>query len=165
MTQMEQDVAQSMMELYSGDAERIQHFIKVYTYAELIGKLEGLDDTTQKCLTIGALTHDIGIHTCEEKYGNINGKYQEKEGPIIAEKLLEKLNLEDTLIKRVSFLIAHHHTYKDVDGLDWQILLEADYLVNAYEHSWTNNAVAKAYTNIFRTESGKKLCKSIYNFN
>lgn len=25
--------------------------------------------------------------------------------------------------------IAHHHTCKDVEGIDWQILLEADFLV------------------------------------
>lgn len=25
--------------------------------------------------------------------------------------------------------IAHHHTYKDVEGIGWQILLEADFLV------------------------------------
>ena len=36
-----------------------------------------------------ALTHDIGIHVCEEKYGNCNGKLQEKEGPAIAKKLFE----------------------------------------------------------------------------
>ena len=69
----------AMIELYSGDAKRIQHFCKVHSYAKLIAETENVDE---KCLFIieaAALTHDIGIHLCEEKYGNCNGKLQEKE--------------------------------------------------------------------------------------
>lgn len=29
----------------------------------------------------------------------------------------------------------HHHTYSKVEGIDWRILLESDYLVNSYEGS------------------------------
>ena len=68
----------SMIELYSNDAKRIQHFCKVHSYAKLIAETENVD---KKCLFIietAALTHDIGIHVCEEKYGNCNGKLQEK---------------------------------------------------------------------------------------
>ena len=70
----------AMIELYKGDAKRIQHFCKVHSYAKLIAQMENVDD---KCLFIietVALTHDIGIHTCEEKYGECGGKLQEKEG-------------------------------------------------------------------------------------
>ena len=83
-----------MIELYRGDAKRIQHFCKVHSYAKLIAETENVD---KKCLFIieaAALTHDIGIHFCEEKYGNCNGKLQEQEGPAIAERLLEKLGFE-----------------------------------------------------------------------
>lgn len=68
----------AMIELYSNDAKRIQHFCKVHSYAKLIAETENVD---KKCLFIietAALTHDIGIHVCEEKYGNYNGKLQEK---------------------------------------------------------------------------------------
>ena len=64
----------AMIELYRGDAKRIQHFCKVHSYAKLIAETENVD---KKCLFIieaAALTHDIGIHFCEEKYGNCNGK-------------------------------------------------------------------------------------------
>ena len=37
------------------------------------------------------------------------------------------------MVERICYLIGHHHTYKDVDGADYQLLLEADFLVNAYE--------------------------------
>ena len=52
----------AMIELYKGDAKRIQHFCKVHSYAKLIAQMENVDD---KCLFIietAALTHDIGIH-------------------------------------------------------------------------------------------------------
>ena len=80
----------AMIGLYHGDAKRIQHFCKVHSYAKLIAEMENVDAKTLFILETAALTHDIGIHLCEEKYGNCNGKLQEKEGPAIAEKLLHQ---------------------------------------------------------------------------
>ena len=152
----------AMIELYSGDAKRIQHFCKVHGYAKLIAETENVD---RKCLFIleaAALTHDIGIHICEEKYGNCDGKLQEKEGPVIAEKLLRELGFEDYISERVQYLIAHHHTYDNIDGIDYQILVEADFLVNIMEDSLSKEAALNAYSNIFRTECGKKICKGMF---
>ena len=101
----------AMIELYSNDAKRIQHFCKVHSYAKLIAETENVD---KKCLFIietAALTHDIGIHVCEEKYGNCNGKLQEKEGPAIAKKLLEKLGFDKDVSDRVQYLIAYIRQY------------------------------------------------------
>ena len=152
----------AMIELYSGDAKRIQHFCKVHGYAKLIAETENVD---KKCLFIletAALTHDIGIHICEEKYGNCDGKLQEKEGPAIAEKLLRKLGFEEDVSERVQYLIAHHHTYGNIDGIDYQILVEADFLVNIMEDSLSKEAALNAYNNIFKTEYGKKICKEMF---
>ena len=96
----------AMIKLYSGDAKRIQHFCKVHSYAKLIGQTENIDKKNLFILEAAALTHDIGIHICEEKYGNCNGKLQEKEGPLIAEKLLKELGFEDDVCDRVLYLIA-----------------------------------------------------------
>ena len=41
-------------EFFRGDARRIQHFMKVYTYAALIGRMEGLDDDTMCVLEAAA---------------------------------------------------------------------------------------------------------------
>ena len=84
-----------MIELYRGDAKRIQHFCKVHSYAKLIAEMEGVHPKTLFILEAAALTHDIGIHLCEEKYGNCNGKLQEKEGPAIAKKLLGELGFAE----------------------------------------------------------------------
>ena len=151
-----------MIELYSNDAKRIQHFCKVHSYAKLIAETENVD---KKCLFIietAALTHDIGIHVCEEKYGNCNGKLQEKEGPALAEQMLSELGFEKDVIERVSFLVGHHHTYTGIDGLDYQILVEADFLVNLFEGNTDTAHIRATYDNIFRTETGKKICREMF---
>ena len=151
-----------MIELYSNDAKRIQHFCKVHSYAKLIAETENVD---KKCLFIietAALTHDIGIHVCEEKYGNCNGKLQEKEGPAIVKKLLKDLGFEDYVSERVQYLIANHHTYDNIDGIDYQILVEADFLVNIMEDNLSKTAALNAYNHIFRTECGKQICKVMF---
>lgn len=67
-----------MIKLYNGDAKRIQHFCKVHSYAKLIAEMENVDKDTLFIIETAAFTHDIGIHLCEEKYGDCNGKLQEK---------------------------------------------------------------------------------------
>ena len=103
-----------MIRLYSGDPMRIQHFCKVHSYAKLIAEMEHVDASTLFILEAAALTHDIGIHLCEEKYGSSNGKLQEKEGPAIAEKLLKELQFEENVIERVKYLIAHHQLCRHI---------------------------------------------------
>lgn len=151
-----------MINLYQGDAKRIQHFCKVHSYAKLIGEMENIDKDKLFILEAAALTHDIGIHLCEEKYGNCNGKLQEKEGPDIAKSLLSALGFDEAVSDRVQYLIAHHHTYNNIDGIDYQILVEADFLVNIYEDSLSKSAVKSAYNKIFKTEYGKKICKEMF---
>ena len=152
----------AMIELYNGDAKRIQHFCKVHSYAKLIAEMENVDAKTLFILETAALTHDIGIHLCEEKYGNCNGKLQEKEGPVIAEKLLSDLGFSGEVSERVQYLIAHHHTYNNIAGIDYQILVEADFLVNLFEDKVSPDGCRNAYHKIFRTESGKRLYRTMY---
>ena len=154
-----------MIRLYSGDAKRIQHFCKVHSYAKLIAEMENVDADTLFILETAALTHDIGIHYCEEKYGSCNGKLQEKEGPDIAKKLLAELHFEEQVSERVQYLIAHHHTSENIDGIDYQILVEADFLVNLYEDELSKEEIEHAYEKIFRTDSGKRLCREMFHLN
>lgn len=145
-----------------GDPRRIQHFMKVHDFARTIGQLEGLDDDTLYILESAAVVHDIGIHVCEEKYGSCEGKLQEKEGPALAKEMLERLGYEQEVINRICYLVGHHHTYTNIDDMDYQILVEADFLVNLYEDKVSLDAVHKAYQNIFKTESGKKICRDMF---
>lgn len=152
----------AMIKLYRGDAKRIQHFCKVHSYAKLIAENENMDKKDLFILEAAALTHDIGIHLCEEKYGNCNGKLQEKEGPAIAKKLLQELGFAEDVSERVQYLIAHHHTYDKIDGMDYQILVEADFLVNIMEDNLSKEAASHAYHTIFKTECGRQICRDMF---
>ena len=152
-----------MAEFNGGDPKRIQHFTKVYEYAHLIGTLEKIDDETQKILDIAAILHDIGIRPSETKYGRCDGKLQEQEGPAYAREMLKSFpEVTPDETERVCFLIGHHHTYTGIDGADWQILLEADFLVNAYEDVCDIQSISAFRKNVFRTKTGIKLLDTMY---
>lgn len=153
------EVCWRMLAFDQGDAKRIQHFLKVHDYARLIAVREAVDTHVQFVIECAALVHDIGIHPAEEKYGRCDGKLQEQEGPAPAKQLLAEAGLDAEDIARIAWLVAHHHTYTPVDGIDHQILIEADFLVNLYEDGVGLEAVRQAYTRIFRTEAGKALCR------
>lgn len=158
------DLFMDMIAYYDGDPKRIQHFTKVHSYARLIGIGEELDDASLFILEAATYTHDIGIRVAEEKYGRCDGKLQEQEGPIIAQKMLSQLGFENYIVERICFLIGHHHTYDNIDGLDYQILVEADFLVNLYEDDAGNRAIDKAYKRIFKTETGKKIFRLMFGY-
>ena len=151
-----------MINYYQGDPKRIQHFLKVHSFAKFIAEQENLPSDKLYILEIAGLMHDIGIKIAEQKYNSSNGKYQELEGPAPAREILEKLQVDTAVIDRVCFLIAHHHTYNNIDGIDYQILVEADFLVNICDDNLTKDAALKAYNNIFKTESGKKICQEMF---
>ena len=109
-----------------------------------------------------AFVHDIGIRIAEEKYGSCAGPLQEKEGPAAAKAMLEEIGYDEKLIDRVCHIVGHHHTYTNIDGIDYQILVEADFLVNLYEGNESHEAALTAYRKIFKTEAGKKMCRELY---
>ena len=146
-----------------GATGRIQHFVKVYGLASTIGMLEGLDPEEQFVLETAAIVHDIGIKISKEKYGNSNGKNQEIEGPAEVDKMLRALGgYTEKQIERVKYLVGHHHTYDSIDGMDYQILVEADFLVNLYENESRYSTVMETREKIFRTEAGKHLLDEMF---
>ncbi len=154
-----------MMEHDAGNAERIQHFLKVHRLAQLIGRTEQLDEHLQFILECAAIVHDIGIGPCKEKYGRCTGDLQEKEGPTYARELLAAFDLPQEDIQRICYLVAHHHTYDSIDGLDYQILVEADFLVNLYEQQTSPEGIKSTLDRIFKTQMGSKLCETMFAVN
>ena len=157
-------LADRMMEYDGGDARRIQHFIKVHDYARLIGIGEGLSDEELFVLEAAALVHDIGIKVSEEKYGDCSGEHQELEGPPIALAMLSEAGFEEAVCRRVAYLVGHHHTYTDIQGMDYQILVEADFLVNLQEEETPLENIQNTYDRIFVTGTGKRFCRTIFGF-
>nr|WP_297274979.1 HD domain-containing protein [uncultured Agathobaculum sp.] len=146
----------------AGDPRRVQHFMKVYAFCRLIGQREGLDAQTQNTLEAAAVLHDIGIHEAEHKHGSPAGKWQEVEGPAVAAPLLEQVGADPAACKRILWLIAHHHTYSASEDTDFRILLEADFLVNAYEDALPPDACQTAGEKVFRTRTGQALLQDLF---
>ncbi|MGN1030801.1 MAG: HD domain-containing protein [Butyricicoccaceae bacterium] len=148
---------------YDGaDPRRVHHLIKVYGFAQAIGGAEGLDERTRYTLEAAAILHDIGIHEAERRHGSSGGKWQELEGPPIARELLAPFELPEDMVERICFLIAHHHTYDQVDGIDYQILLEADFLVNAYEDGLPRTAIEHFCKKTAKTAAGLDLIRTLF---
>ena len=154
----------AMMEHEGKDVKRIQHFLKVHEFARLIGEMEGLPPDVRETLEAAAVVHDIGIHPAERKYGNDDGPYQELEGPPLARELLARLGWEESVIERAAWLVGHHHTYTDIDGIDYQILVEADFLVNLFENGSGADTQREVYSRIFKTEGGKRLFRTMFEY-
>lgn len=155
------EIVAAMMRYDAGDPKRIQHALKVYAYAALIGEREGVGEPALSALKAAAALHDIGIHACEEKYGSAAGNLQELEGPPVARGLLAPFGLPSEFVGRVCFLIGHHHTYSCADGPDYRILLEADLLVNLYENG-ASTLQARAAEKHFRTKTGLEFLRCLF---
>ena len=156
------EIARKMVSYSKGNRHDVNHFMKVYAFAKTIGECEGLDKATQDILEIAAIVHDIACPLCREKYGSTNGKYQEREGPALFRSFLADTGLSQNAVDRIAWLVGHHHTLQDVDGPDYQILLEADYLVNADESGYSRENVENTLELVFRTRTGIHLLKSMY---
>ena len=155
-------ILEKMLVFSEGKVHDIDHLIRVWTYARAIAELEGLDAETRFVLETAAITHDIACPLCREKYGSTNGKYQEAEGSHLVRAFLADTGLSGAQIDRVAFLVGHHHSYTDVDGPDYQILLEADYIANACENGYDRQAVEAFLQRFMKTDSGRRLARAVF---
>ena len=60
------------------------------------------------------------------------------------------------------FDAVQDHSYSKIDGTDFQILVEADFLVNIYEDAVSPESVRNVREKIFRTEPGIGLLDEMY---
>lgn len=155
-------ITKKMIDYFGKDVRRINHALKVFAYAKNIAELEGISKEKQEIVKISAILHDIGIQVCEQKYNSTAGHYQEIESPIIAKELLKNFDISEKTLNRILYIIANHHSYSNIDNTDFQILVEADFLVNFEEGNESKSIIPKVKKNIFKTKTGLELLKSIF---
>ena len=156
------DIAKKMILYFDGDARRINHGLKVYGFAASIGCQEELTAEEQQILEAAALLHDIGIKLSEIKYNSSSGKYQEIEGPAVARELLADYNFNENILDRICFLIGNHHSYGKIDNKDFQILIEADFIVNINEDEMSREQIKSIKDKYFKTDAGILYTNSIF---
>jgi putative nucleotidyltransferase with HDIG domain len=158
---MKDRISFEMKRYFGTDFKRVNHALKVARYAEHILKVEGGDPLV---ILGAAYLHDIGIHEAERRHGSSAGHYQETEGPAIAREILQRLNVQKEVTDEICDIISHHHSPKGGETLNFQILYEADWLVNieeegiAKDREKTEKLIGKA----FRTSAGRRLAKELY---
>jgi hypothetical protein len=155
-------IAAAMARYMAGDAARINHFMKVYAYADAIARAEGLGGGDLFALRAAALTHDIGIREGIRRFGDSSGKRQEEIGPGEALPLLRAAGVGETDAARVCGLIGSHHTYGNVGDPALQILIEADFIVNIYEEGLSADAARGIRGSLFKTSAGKAFADAIF---
>ena len=127
LTIVRQKLIDEMKKIFGSDQKRIEHALAVLEFAEQIQAVEGGDPLVIKA---AAILHDIGIREAERKHGSPAGKYQEIEGPPIAEDILKRHDIPDETIEHISKIIANHHSARDIDTIEFRIVWDADWLVN-----------------------------------
>ncbi|EMS69353.1 HD domain-containing protein [Ruminiclostridium cellobioparum] len=159
---MTEEIIKEMILYFNNDVRRINHALKVYAFCAAIADLEKLDDKNRLIVKLSGILHDIGIKEAERKYNSSAGPYQEKEGPAIARQIMEKYPINTEIIERVCHIVGHHHNYGKIDGPDFQILVEADFLVNIYEDEMDGQAVASIRSKYFKTKAAVELLDTMY---
>jgi hypothetical protein len=155
-------VLNSMIVYNEGDVRRINHSLKVYGFAKSIAGMEKLSDRMVLIVELSAALHDIGIKESERKYNSSAGSYQELEGPPVATAILEGLGVDRGISDRVCFIVGNHHSYSNIDNIDFQILVEADFLVNIFEENTGTDAISSIRQKYFKTKAGIGMLDSIY---
>lgn len=159
---MTAEITLKMIEYFENDVKRINHALKVYGFASCIARSEKLSNDEIMIIEITAILHDIGIKEAEKKYNSCGGNYQEIEGPAVARQLLSETKLNSEMLERICFIIGNHHSYHKIDRLDFQILVEADFLVNIFEDEMSQNSIESVRNKYFKTQTGISMIQSMY---
>jgi putative nucleotidyltransferase with HDIG domain len=161
LTAVRDRLIDEMKKTFGQDEKRIKHALAVLDYAEQIQALEGGDPLVVKA---AAILHDIGIQEAERKYGSSAGKYQEIEGPPIAMEILKRYDIDAEAVKHICKIIANHHSAKDIDTIEFRIILDADRLVNISEEypDASRDKLQKLIGSKFKTKEGGKIAEKLF---
>ncbi len=159
---MYQEIWQELKEVFREDPSMLEHTRQVFNFARDIAQRLELDAATQKIVHLAALLHDVGIVEAEKRFGSREGKFQHLAGPPIAREILEKIGEQPWIRERVLYLVGNHHNFDRVDGIDFQVLIEADMLVNLEEEKLEENELRSFIESFFKTAPGLDMAKRKY---
>lgn len=145
---------------FGDDAKRITHALNVLETAKTIMRGEGGgQNLNPRVILAAAVLHDIGIQEAERKHGSSAGRFQEKEGPPIAERILKDLGLDAETIDHVLRIVANHHSARDIDTPEFRVIWDADWLVNIPDEypDHTPEKLQKLIAKVFKTGAGREL--------
>jgi len=156
-TSLVDKLIEAMQRTFGRDQKRISHALTVLERAKEI--MRGEDGADPKVVLAAAVLHDIGIQEAERKHGSAAGRFQELEGPPMAQAIMKDLGLDEDTRDHVAKIIANHHSARDIDTLEFRILWDADWLVNIpeeYPHH-TPEKLKALIEKVFKTATGRQI--------
>ena len=155
-------VAIEMKQYFGDDFKRIGHATRVARYAVQIAETE---DGNRAVIMMAAYLHDIGIPESERKFNNAAPKYQHREGPPVARKILQRIRVKDGIIDEVCDIISHHHTAGPDESINFKVVYDADLITNLEEKNkekpMSEEKTKKIVEGSFLTPSGRKLAEKV----
>jgi len=149
---LKQRLLQALEEHFGRDLRRIRHAQAVLAEAEGLAAREAAD---WHIVVPAALMHDVGVKAAEEKYGSSEPRYQEQEGPALARAILLKLGLQLRDIDEVCDIVAHHHSPRGRDSVNFSVVYDADCLVNLGESAAGRPRTEQELQGRFLTAAGR----------
>ncbi len=152
---------EAMKKEFGDDQKRITHALLVFEHAQALLREE---QANPRVVIAAALLHDIGIHEAERKHGSCAGKYQEIEGPLIAERIMKEIDLDQNTIDLVCHIIGCHHSGEDEASIEFKILWDADNIANFSEEvaTYDEDHIRKFIDGIFKTKSGANRARHLF---
>ncbi len=152
---------EAMKATFGDDQKRITHALNVLEAAKDIMRGEGGAATglSPRVVLAAAILHDIGIQEAERKHGSSAGRFQEMEGPPIAEGIMKELGLDPETIDHVCRIIANHHSARDIDTPEFRVIWDADWLINIPDEypDHTPEKLQALIAKVFKTGAGREL--------
>jgi HD superfamily phosphodiesterase len=155
------DITTEMRRVFGDDEKRINHALSVLSYVEEIMRAESCEPCDPPVVVAAALLHDIGIHEAERKHNSNAGRYQEIEGPPIAEEILKSLGADDGLTEEVCDIVGHHHSPRKQETSNFKILFDADTIVNLCDDGAPSGkrSLEEKLARIFLTPTGLRIAR------
>ncbi len=154
-----EQIISEMKEIFKEVPYGIDHTMKVLKNAVDIIEGEDLIQDQRELISIVAILHDIGAIEAQKKFGSMEGKYQEEEGPAIAREILERVGYDHAKTERICYIVGNHHTPSKIDDVYFQIQWEADLMESIeYLDIFNDKEKLKGFIDEnFKTVTGKKL--------
>lgn len=146
----------------STDLSQIGHTEAVHNFAQLLAKLERYDEHRQALIEMAALLHDIGCPNAKSKYGNTNAPNQEKEGKIVASQLLANYPIPEKDKELLAEVVGLHHHQKKLKEMGFEILAEADLIVNLLEGYYDLGQADYLFDHLVSSKSGRDIYRNIF---
>ncbi|NOQ55593.1 MAG: HD domain-containing protein [Nanohaloarchaea archaeon] len=120
---MESVIASYVTNALAEQPDILAHTNRVVNYCKIIGKTEKVN---MDILMMSAWLHDICWSNQEINPETI--KTHAQESSIMAKEILEKINMSDNVVEKVSSAIASHEQLNENPSNEMRILFEADHL-------------------------------------